>query len=133
MAQFRATIQGNRGEVSRLGTKASGMLATINGWNVGVFVEAGTTREGEDTITVCVTGGSNGDKPSYVAFTIGEKCGLLVGKTLREKVREELDIQHRTAPRCGARPSPFEGLEGRQRPEVADAEGNRQDQQETLL
>ena len=41
MARFRATLQGNRGEVSRLGSKASGMSAHINGWNTGVTIYAG--------------------------------------------------------------------------------------------
>ena len=61
MAQFRATIQGNRGEASRLGTKNSGLDVTVNGWNVGVSVTARYNSEtGNDEIRVFVTKGSNG-------------------------------------------------------------------------
>lgn len=33
MARFRATIRGQRGQASRLGSAASGIVANINGWN----------------------------------------------------------------------------------------------------
>ena len=38
MAQFRAVIQGMRGEASRLGGKTSGIQASINGWSSGISV-----------------------------------------------------------------------------------------------
>ena len=34
MAQFYASIQGNRGEATRMGTKASGIEGHIRGWNI---------------------------------------------------------------------------------------------------
>lgn len=40
MAQFRSTINGSRGEASRLGTKASGIRTETNGWTGGVTVIA---------------------------------------------------------------------------------------------
>lgn len=62
MAQFRATIEGQRGEASRLGSKASGITARINGWNGGVRVEA-AHRDGKDYFDVYATGGSgHGDQ-----------------------------------------------------------------------
>lgn len=42
MAQFRATIEGNRGEASRLGHKGSGIRAQVNGWSGGVNVSGDT-------------------------------------------------------------------------------------------
>ena len=87
MAHFRATIQGNRGMASRLGTKKTGLQASVNGWNVGVTVEA-LHINGEDTINVFITGGSTSGKQSYTAFTIGEKCGLVVGETLRKRSKK---------------------------------------------
>lgn len=59
MAQFRATIKGQRGEASRLGSKNSGLRAYVNGWDSGVLVEA-ENRDGRDIFYVYTTGGSNG-------------------------------------------------------------------------
>ena len=59
MAQFRGTIQGTRGEASRLGTKSSGLTVTANGWDTGVRVEL-DHETGQDRVTVWRTGGSNG-------------------------------------------------------------------------
>ena len=39
MAQFRAEIQGNRGEASRLGTKSSGITTTTASWQGAVKVQ----------------------------------------------------------------------------------------------
>jgi len=58
MAQFRGTIEGNRGEASRLGTKASGLTVTANGWDTGVRVEL-SHRAGRDVVLIYRTGGSN--------------------------------------------------------------------------
>jgi len=61
MAQFRGTIQGNRGEASRLGTKSSGLRITSNGWKSGIKVI--TTYDPDtnsDTHTVYATNGSSG-------------------------------------------------------------------------
>lgn len=58
MAQFRAVIQGNRGKASRLGTKSTGMYANVNGWNLGIQVDA-SHIDGKDVFTVYKTGGSN--------------------------------------------------------------------------
>lgn len=64
MAQFKGTLLGNRGETSRLGSKKSGLLADVNGWNVGVRVHAYyDERTGMDKISVDLTGGSNNRSP----------------------------------------------------------------------
>lgn len=62
MARFRATIKGNRGEASRLGTAGSGITARVNGWNEGIRVEAVPNTEfpERDYFAVYITGGSNG-------------------------------------------------------------------------
>lgn len=61
MAQFYASIQGNRGEATRMGTKSSGIEAHIRGWNVGAKVYITHNEEtGKDEVTVYQTCGSNG-------------------------------------------------------------------------
>ena len=40
MAQFIGTVQGDRGEASRLGNKKSGLTTEYNSWNYGVRVIA---------------------------------------------------------------------------------------------
>lgn len=61
MAQFRATIKGQRGEASRLGSKKSGIYSNLNAWNIGlrVYLTHNETT-GKDEIDVTLTGGSNG-------------------------------------------------------------------------
>lgn len=56
MAHFRGTVQGSRGEASRLGSKSSGMDVVLNGWAVGVHVEA-AHEDGKDVIRVFKTKG----------------------------------------------------------------------------
>lgn len=59
MAQFRGTIQGNRGEASRLGTKNSGLDVTCNGWHGGVSVYARYNKKtGKDEFAIYHTAGS---------------------------------------------------------------------------
>ena len=61
MAQFRATIQGQRGDASRLGSKSSGITTRTNGWNVGVEVRGYyDEKTGEDVFSVYLSSGSNG-------------------------------------------------------------------------
>ena len=60
MAQFYASIKGNRGEATRLGTKSSGMQAHIRGWAVGAQVWMTVDDNGEDVVNIALTGGSNG-------------------------------------------------------------------------
>lgn len=64
MARFRATIHGNRGKASRLGTPNSGMMATVNGWDIGVEVALYVNQKGEDAVQIYRTGGSNGGRSS---------------------------------------------------------------------
>lgn len=59
MAQFRATIQGQRGVASRLGSKTSGLEVTANGWKLGIRVSVRHNKEtGQDIFAVYKTQGS---------------------------------------------------------------------------
>lgn len=58
MARFYATIKGNRGEASRMGTKDSGMQGHIRGWNLGARVIMSVDEDGKDICTVTLTSGS---------------------------------------------------------------------------
>ena len=58
MAQFYASIEGNRGPATRLGSKASGIVAEARGWNVGGEVVI-THIDGKDVVRIYRTGGSN--------------------------------------------------------------------------
>lgn len=61
MAQFYATIQGNRSERTCMGTKNSGITGHIRGWDIGgrvdVFYNADKDR---DEVRIMVSRGSNG-------------------------------------------------------------------------
>jgi len=69
MAHFRATIEGNRGEASRLGTKDSGIYATINGRETGVDVRICHNKDtGKDHVQIIKTNGSGSgevEKPFF--------------------------------------------------------------------
>ncbi len=71
MAQFRGTIKGNRGEVSRLGSKVSGMSISCDGWDVGVDCVAEYDKKlGQDVITIFGTGGSNKSSNTKIIATL---------------------------------------------------------------
>lgn len=60
MAHFRATIVGQKGEASRLGSKRSGLTVTANSWHCGVTVEVEHNRQAnEDIFRVYRTLGSS--------------------------------------------------------------------------
>lgn len=72
MARFRATISGQRGMASRLGSKKSGMVVTVNGWHKGITVVASVNSKDEDVFDIIHTKGSCGydgtegqDRESY--------------------------------------------------------------------
>jgi hypothetical protein len=58
MSQFKGSLTGSRGTVTRLGDKQNGMAAEVNGWTVGVWVVA-KHRDGQDYFEIHATGGSN--------------------------------------------------------------------------
>lgn len=61
MAQFRGTVQGNRSEASRLGTKKSGVFASVNGWRIGFDSQANhDANTKKDWVSATLSGGSDG-------------------------------------------------------------------------
>ena len=58
MAHFQGTIQGQRGEVSKIGSIKSGLNVTCNGWTSGITVKA-SVIDGIDTFKVYKTSGSS--------------------------------------------------------------------------
>ena len=66
MAQFRATIQGQRGQASRLGSTKSGIEARVNGWRGGVSVRAFVDENGKDRFNIFATSGSRGARSAYL-------------------------------------------------------------------
>jgi len=60
MAHFRGTVQGNRGEASRLGSKESGLCSKNNGWNLGCTSIMRYSEDLDtDTVSVYITSGSS--------------------------------------------------------------------------
>lgn len=59
MAHFYASIQGNRGEATRMGSKDSGISGHIRGWHVGARVDM-DHEDGKDVVRVYRTSGSQG-------------------------------------------------------------------------
>jgi hypothetical protein len=76
MAQFYASIQGNRGEATRTGTKNSGITGHIRGWDIGARVTL-THVDGADVVRVYKTSGSNGGTSDEIIaeFTTDRFCG----------------------------------------------------------
>ena len=78
MAQFKAEIQGNRGSVSRLGHKTTGIQGHICGWESGIRVEGYHDKELGDIFLVYQTGGSGfKHKEVLVGKLVGESYSAL--------------------------------------------------------
>ena len=60
MGQFYASIQGNRGQATRQGTKNSGLEGHVRGWSIGARVIMGYDKDKqEDVCSVYLTSGSS--------------------------------------------------------------------------
>jgi len=59
MARFYGSMQGTRGEATRMGDTKNGFDAHVRGWNVGVRITCRVDKDGKDVIEVWETGGSN--------------------------------------------------------------------------
>ncbi len=72
MAQYRGSLRGSRGEANRLGSKASGLIGDICGWNGGIQVVArsGHVQGFEDVFDVYITGGSNNMRDSKLLASL---------------------------------------------------------------
>lgn len=69
MAKFRGTVQGNRGETSRLGSKNSGMRTSLNSWDKGIDVVASVQRD-KIVFEIFETGGSDANDSPILINTI---------------------------------------------------------------
>lgn len=58
MAHFRGTVQGSKGQASRLGGRPSGLRVTASGWNIGADVVM-SHIDGKDVVRVYKTTGSS--------------------------------------------------------------------------
>ncbi len=59
MAHFRGTLQGNRGDASRLGSKDSGLQVTCAGWRLGATCHIDYNKSKQrDEISVWIDTGS---------------------------------------------------------------------------
>lgn len=67
MAHFYGTVKGNRGQASRLGTKASGLKVTADGWTLGGMMTMYQDSEGNDHIDFFLDGGSGGSVNKVLA------------------------------------------------------------------
>ena len=68
MAQFYASIQGNRGQATRMGTKNSGIDGHIRGWHIGARVTVNhDEKTGKDIVRVYKTLGSSGFGSELIA------------------------------------------------------------------
>lgn len=54
MARYQASIQGSRGEASRLGTPKSGIRAMARGWEGGAKVIMWEGEDGRDYVSVTI-------------------------------------------------------------------------------
>lgn len=64
MAHFYGSMRGSRKEITRTGTKKSGLVAHIRGWNIGGRVSVWRNANGKDVVTIYVTRGSKGSGPA---------------------------------------------------------------------
>jgi hypothetical protein len=78
MARFRGTVQGSRGEASRLGSTNGGLVTNTNGWDAGVRVVARVDDEGRDTFAIYATGGSSGSHRRLIGHVVDGPDGPVV-------------------------------------------------------
>ena len=79
MAQYRGTLQGNRGNASRLGTKSSSLEVTAHGWRLGLrAVIYWDEKSQEDRLRVELNSGSGYDGVSRYLGTFRRKGSKIV-------------------------------------------------------
>lgn len=72
MAHFYGTVQGHRGEASRLGTRRSGLRATASGWNIGGQLDMEHVAD-KDRVCLLVRDGSNGPGSMFGCIAMRER------------------------------------------------------------
>ena len=58
MSRFYGSLQGSRGEATRQGTAKSGITSHTRGWDIGAHVTCWVNENGQDEVTIRLTGGS---------------------------------------------------------------------------
>jgi hypothetical protein len=82
MGEFRGVLSGNRGDVSRLGSKKSGISAHIRSWKNDVYALLIKDDDGKDVLNLTIPNDLRvnlNNKPFIV------KDGVLVNDSLKEK------------------------------------------------
>lgn len=64
MSRFYGSMKGGRGQVTRCGTKGSGIQSHVRGWNIGVKITCYANVSDEDEVAIYLTSGSNDSKAS---------------------------------------------------------------------
>ncbi len=100
MARFRGTLQGQRGDASRLGSKASGLTVEANGWDTGVRVTLWVDDDGRDRVTVQRTGGSHARTNSRTIAEWVEGDDAQPTNQPRPSNAEECHLGSPTEPAC---------------------------------
>ncbi len=62
MSRFYAEIQGSGVSGSKTGSEKSGIVGHIRGWDIGAKVTMAVDEDGEDVLSIDITGGSNSPK-----------------------------------------------------------------------
>ena len=89
MARYRGTIQGHRGEASRLGTPISGLIAHADGWDIGARVKVRPCGydPDKDEVEIYLTAGSNAMGRGVIVGTFVRDGERIVAKDTEEIFR----------------------------------------------
>lgn len=79
MAQFLGSVQGQRGEVTRLGSKSSGLTVKANGWTTGIRVDA-SHEDGKDVFRIYRTAGSGYSLSTQLVAMVDHDGNILPAK-----------------------------------------------------
>jgi len=79
MAQYKADIQGGRGEVSRLGHKTSGISSWVRGWHSGIEVRGQWDEETQQDVFFVYSTGGSGTSHSKLIGRLTEDGKFSVG------------------------------------------------------
>jgi hypothetical protein len=92
IAHFYGTIQGSRGEASRIGSGASGLHARAQGWHIGASIYALVDVDGKDRVRVNITLGSSGPEAEVcLGFFSEDDLRALKGADISILIRRYID------------------------------------------
>lgn len=76
LAHFYGTTQGNRGEATRCGSKSSGLVSSVNGWEIGGTIEISHDKDNDrDEVEIYITSGSGNGSSLYVGKFYKDQYG----------------------------------------------------------